>query len=153
MSGMSMEWEGLGEVTQKLEQMPNRMIQPLEAALFQEGEELMAASKPLVPVDTGALRSSGFVSLPELDDAGQLFVKVGFGGPAGSGVEEPSSSESDNRRQHKSQNKTDVGYAVYVHENMEAHHIVGQAKYLEQPFNERKQGITDRLVERCRGKF
>jgi hypothetical protein len=27
-------------------------------------------------------------------------------------------------------------YAVYVHENMESHHTVGQAKYLEQPARE-----------------
>lgn len=26
-----------------------------------------------------------------------------------------------------------AAYAVYVHENLEAHHPVGQAKYLEQP--------------------
>lgn len=27
-------------------------------------------------------------------------------------------------------------YALYVHENLEAHHPVGQAKFLEQPFRE-----------------
>jgi len=29
-----------------------------------------------------------------------------------------------------------ANYAVYVHENLEAHHPVGQAKYLEQPARE-----------------
>jgi predicted secreted hydrolase len=29
-----------------------------------------------------------------------------------------------------------ASYAIYVHENLEAFHPVGQAKYLEQPFRE-----------------
>jgi len=31
-------------------------------------------------------------------------------------------------------------YALYVHENLQAHHEVGQAKYLEQPF---RQGANE----------
>jgi CRISPR/Cas system-associated exonuclease Cas4 (RecB family) len=32
-------------------------------------------------------------------------------------------------------------YAIYVHEDMEAHHPVGQAKYLEQPARELRQDL------------
>lgn len=33
-------------------------------------------------------------------------------------------------------------YAVYVHENLEARHPVGQAKFLEQPARERRQELS-----------
>lgn len=43
-------------------------------------------------------------------------------------------------KQGKPQTAVAVGYtqryAIYVHENLEAHHPVGQAKYLEQPARE-----------------
>lgn len=34
-----------------------------------------------------------------------------------------------------------ASYAIYVHENLEAYHKVGQAKYLEQPVRERQAEI------------
>lgn len=37
-------------------------------------------------------------------------------------------------------------YAVYVHENLEAHHPVGQAKFLEQPFRENEDKYTGIIV-------
>lgn len=128
----------------------------LARALFMEGEELMTAAKKLVPVDTGALRASGHVQLPAEDERG-MFVRVGFGGPAGSG----------NRGE---SNKVQVGYAVRVHEDLEVfgkspgggsrntgrgavrkgvkRTFVGQAKYLEVPFNQRKKAMVDRIGRR-----
>lgn len=40
-------------------------------------------------------------------------------------------------------------YAIYVHEDLEAHHDVGQAKFLEQPFRENRDeyvGIMTKAV-------
>jgi len=38
-------------------------------------------------------------------------------------------------------------YAIYVHENLEAYHLVGQAKFLEQPARELSQGgVLSRIV-------
>lgn len=39
-------------------------------------------------------------------------------------------------------------YAIFVHENLEAHHPVGQAKFLEQPLQEN----TDKYVGHVRDK-
>ena len=36
-------------------------------------------------------------------------------------------------------------YAVYVHENLEAFHKVGEAKFLENAVNEKKQSVKKRL--------
>ena len=65
------------------------------AALYQRGEKIMAASKEVVPVLTGALMNTGQVTLPEEDGSGVISVTVGYG------------DES-------------VGYALYVHEELSA---------------------------------
>lgn len=39
-------------------------------------------------------------------------------------------------------------YAIYVHENLEAHHNIGQAKFLEQPLKEN----SDKYVKYVRDK-
>lgn len=80
----------------------------------------MSQSKQIVPVDTGTLRNSGFVELPTESD-GLIKVEMGYGGAA-------------------------APYAVFVHEDMQAFHRVGQAKYLEDPVNQAKKGIADRIA-------
>lgn len=88
-------------------------------ALLEVAEtRIMGPSKRLVPVDTGALRSSGHVQ-PPVEAGPVVTVTLGYGGPAGATVK-----------------GAYVGYAIYVHENLTARHPVGQAKYLEQPLLE-----------------
>lgn len=38
-------------------------------------------------------------------------------------------------------------YAIYVHENLTAHHPVGQAKYLEQPFRMMQDEIAEIVAD------
>ena len=75
------------------------------------------------------LRSTGYVELPT-EDGGTVSVELGYGGVAGKG-----------------KGAKEVGYAVYVHENLEAHHPVGQAKYLEQPVNQAKSDMGSRIID------
>ena len=89
-------------------------------ALFREAERIMTKAKALTPVLTGALRASGQVVPPEMH-GDRVRVTMGFGNSA-------------------------VGYAVHVHENLQARHPVGQAKFLEQPFNEAMSDMDDRLA-------
>ena len=92
-----------------------------EAELYQIGEEIMGRSKDVfVPVDTGALKGTGKVMAEK--EARAFRVVMGYG------------DES-------------VDYAVYVHEDLTAHHPVGQAKYLEIPFREAFGTIGDRLAQ------
>ena len=80
------------------------------AALYEVGNEVMAESKRLVPVDTGVLKGSGYVDEPRTD-RGSVSVEIGYGGPADQ-------------------------YAVYQHENLSLNHPGGgQAKFLEQPLS------------------
>lgn len=118
-------------VAQLMEQFGTRALSALAQELYREGEEIMAASKPLVPVDTGALRSSGYVQPPVIDGT-VVRVTLGYGGPAAK--INPKTGQSTE------------GYAIFVHENLEAHHPVGMAKYLEIPFDAAKHGMVRRLI-------
>lgn len=109
-----------------------RGFKSLGRALYREAIGIMAASQPLVPVDTAALRSSGYVAEPVYEGT-HVRVELGYGGPAA-------------KINPKTGQSTD-GYALLVHENLEAFHKVGSAKYLELPFNQATSGMTARLVD------
>lgn len=95
------------------------------ATLYQEAQIVMsAAQQDYVPVDTGALRASGFVEPPTPTHTGAS-ITLGFGGPS-------------------------APYAVYVHEDLTKRHPVGQAKYLEIPLRARIQGMKAVLAQRVR---
>lgn len=114
---MSFEIVGLAEAYAKIEGLVERARAGAAQASYEEGEVEMTMSKRQVPVDTGALRSTGHVEPPQWQ-GDTVTVGLGYGGPAGPGF------------------KRDVGYAVWVHENLMAHHEVGKAKYLEDPMRD-----------------
>jgi hypothetical protein len=74
-------------------------------ALYRTVAPWMEEMKDITPVQYGTLRDSGQVDKPEWK-AGVLTITLGFGGAA----EE---------------------YAIYVHEDLEAFHAVGEAKFME----------------------
>lgn len=90
------------------------------AELYVSAEEVMTSAKEETPVDTGNLRASGHVAEPVIE-ADTVSVTLGFGGPAGAG------------NQGGETNSEDVGYAQFVHDDLSAHHPVGNAKFLESP--------------------
>lgn len=122
-------------VSEMGEQVGREKLFALGVGLYREGLGIMAASVGLVPVDTSALRSSGYVLPPEFQHDG-VVVYLGYGGPAAK--INPKTGES-----------TD-SYALYVHENLDAFHKVGTAKYLELPFDQAKTGMDRRLAEAMR---
>jgi len=124
-------------VSESLAQYGEKGFAYLSAGLYAEGQKVLAASLPLVPVDTGTLRASGYVTEP-MRAADLVTVEIGYGGPAAK-INPKSGASSDS-------------YAIFVHENLEAHHPVGQAKYLEQPLNEALAGMPDRLGAFMRGR-
>lgn len=94
------------------------------AALYQEAEVEMTESKRRVPVDTGTLRASGHVQQSEMAADG-VSVTMGYGGPA-------------------------VDYALIVHEDLEAHHAVGEAKFLENVLRESAPFLLERIAKRIK---
>lgn len=109
---LSIEVLGLAEFVRAIEY---RILGPvrveLPGAIYREGERMMTLSKLQVPVDTGTLRSTGSVSEPSMLSQ-HPEVSLGYGGPA-------------------------APYALIVHEDLNAHHTVGKAKYLEDPVRQR----------------
>lgn len=128
---------GLQEFANGLTDRADRITKAVASAIYVEAEQTIAAAKKITPVDEGVLRSSGHVRLPETSADGTVTVEFGFGGVAGTGTQGPT-------------NEKDVGYAVYVHEDLTAYHRVGQAKYLETPVRERVRGLAGRLAKRVR---
>jgi hypothetical protein len=124
MTGVSFKMRGVNEMIQKAKRADADYQQRLKRAMREEAEIEMTEAKRRTPVDTGALRASGHVEGP--DKNGQTFdVTWVFGGAA-------------------------APYAIYVHENEEAFHPVGQAKFLESVVNESRSSMAARLAARMR---
>jgi hypothetical protein len=120
---MQVLWKGTPQVQEQLRQVALAVPGGIRRALREWAERVMSLSKSqYVPVDTGALRASGFVEGP--DQTGT--VTLGFGGVA-------------------------APYAVIVHEDLQARHLVGGPKYLEQPLK-LSLGLTRELI-RDRGNW
>lgn len=121
----TVQLNGIKKFNKRLSNIEKRLVSGiLEKHLFQEGEGIMAQSKQLVPVDKGTLRASGHVQLPERL-GNRIVVTLGFGGPA-------------------------APYAISVHENLQAFHPVGTAKYLSLPFRQAAQGFPTRLAAKLK---
>lgn len=115
---------GLQDLLRKLATLGAKAETIAGAAIYQEGEAIMAKSKEQCPVDFGALLSSGHVTEPETR-SGHIVVTLGYGGPA-------------------------VKYAIVQHEKLEFKHTVGNAKFLEIPTLEAVSGMEARLGARIK---
>ena len=121
----------------QLDAKRQQVITACASGIYMAGEYILAQSKDRAPVDTGNLRASGFVDLPEVSGA-VVAVKLGYGGFS-------------------------AAYALKVHENPRAGKTggvspsgkkyktwakVGEWKYLEKPFMEAvAQNITLRFIK------
>lgn len=94
------------------------------AGMFQAANRIITEAKQLAPVETGALRGSGYVTLPE-DDFSTIRVRLGFGGPASA-------------------------YASVQERHDEYHHDVGQAHYLGDAIEHNKAAIIPIIREAVR---
>jgi hypothetical protein len=103
--------------------IPSNFPNLLEKAIYEEANVIFNESQKLVPVDTGALRASGFVHAPK-NENNRTFVRVTYGGPA-------------------------AHYALYVHENLYSTHTAPtQAKYLETPLYRQVPVLIKNLATR-----
>ena len=112
-------WEGVDEFSRFLKETPGLVVKDVEAALKQEGENVMGVSVKRTPVDFGPLRASAHVKLPETK-GGVTSVTLAYG----------------------------TDYAVYVHEIVTTAHTVGQAKFLESSVKDAAKGFGDRMQKK-----
>jgi hypothetical protein len=105
----------------KLRALAANFPRAVAKAMYQEMQVELTEMKRRTPVDTGMLKSSGIVLPPE--EGKKIRVQVVFGGMA-------------------------APYAIYVHEDLEAFHKIGQAKFVESVINESVPYMTQRIFAR-----
>ena len=118
---MANEVKGARELQAKLERLASETPNEVLRALFEEASIEMKESMRRTPVDTGALRASH--ELKKAQSGRDVAVTITVGGPA-------------------------APYAIPVHENLEAHHEVGQAKFLESTILESAPFMAERIGKR-----
>lgn len=106
---MKITWTGAEEFAEVLEGAgaTDGVLRAAGRGLYTGGEAIMAVSKRRTPVDTGRLRASAWVSLPERH-GNRVRVNLNYG----------------------------TEYAIFVHEILSARHNVGQAKFLASAVND-----------------
>ena len=110
MSAAKFTLVGSREMRARMEDVAKDARRAIKKAVHKFAQTEMREMKRLVPVDTGTLKNSGYVDKPQ-ENGSHITQELGFGGAA----EE---------------------YAIVVHEDLEAWHENGQAKYVEQPLSE-----------------
>ncbi len=124
---------GVTAMTAALQHLVATVPEAVGNALRAEAEIEMTEAKRRTPVWNparkvppghvpGTLRASGIVTGPTVDGA-DISVRLAFGGPA-------------------------APYALYVHEDMEAFHASGQAKFLESTLLESAPYLAARVAAR-----
>ena len=120
-AGITLRVLGVGKVVAAAKRLAEQYEKALDAGVYGLGNEIMTDSKRRVPVDFGALKGSGYVTLPQRG-AGGSTVEIGFGGPA-------------------------KAYAIVQHERTEFKHEVGEAKFLENAVNAAVGNAPRRVAE------
>jgi hypothetical protein len=103
-----------------LDKTAKQFEKSLERGATKFGQVEVTEMKRRTPVQFGPLRDSGLFNLRW--EGNTLILEWTFGGVT-------------------------ANYAVYVHEDLEAFHKVGQAKYVESVTNESAQYAPGRIVE------
>lgn len=114
-------WDG---VRGRLDRIAKETPKIVATALYQEALVEQKEAMTRCPVDTGALRGSHQTQRPVIA-GGDISVAIVCGGPA-------------------------APYAVHVHENLEADHPVGEAKWLERTIRESAPFMAERIGKRVR---
>ena len=119
-SGASLN--GVEQMRAKLRRIAAKFPDQVMAALYQETEVEVKEVKRRTPVDTGMLR--GTVHQVGPTRRGRMIsTLIAAGGPA-------------------------APYAIYVHEDLDAQHKVGQAKYIESVIMESRPYLAARVARR-----
>jgi len=109
-------------ITPALRRLIARIPEQVADALAVEARIETDEARRRTPVDTGTLEASGHVEGPVVRQGG-VEVAIVFGGAASA-------------------------YAIYVHENLEAFHPHGEAKFLERTLTESAPYLADRVARR-----
>lgn len=111
---------GIAELKRKMKQREAKRGRKFRQWLALAGLHIQRSAQKKCPVDTGLLRNS---ARTELDGVGiESECEVSFS----------------------------TSYAIFVHEDLEAHHEVGEAKFLEKAVQEKKPEIIAMIKDKMR---
>lgn len=116
---MNIKLTGVKQMLDKIEKLRTGFKKEVEEALQVEALIELNEAKMRVPIDTGVLFDSGFVDYPKWS-GDKVSVQIGFS----------------------------ASYAVYVHEDLQAFHRNGRAKFLESTLRESAPHMRNRLAAR-----
>lgn len=112
---------GTVDLTSLVDRVTDAIRSAAAAQLTIEAEQIIAASKEIVPVDQGVLRASASVGEPE-QSADAVSIRMGYGGAASA-------------------------YSIVQHETPWFRHAEGRSwKYLEHPALEAAEGMEARFA-------
>lgn len=113
---------GAAQMRKRLERLSKKIPDEIGRALYLETEIETTEAKRRTPVDTGALRSS-IRTIGPVREGRRIYTLIAAGGSS-------------------------IPYALEVHENLEAFHKVGQAKYIESVILESRAYMARRVAAR-----
>jgi len=119
--GPTIQVEGIENTVRLVQELGKENKKALRKGMEKAGRFLLARSKELVPVATGKLKRSGQSKVLN-DSSGMPRYIVSYATP----------------------------YALYVHEDLDAFHEVGQAKFLEKPAREYRLTLIHMIKEEVR---
>jgi len=118
---MTFKCRSVAELTERIERLAQVFPEGVGQAMHEEAGIIMNESAPQVPVDTGFLRSTGYVKDP-YQEGQTITVEMGYY----------------------------ANYAAPVHDipDPPVHHEVGKAHFLSDPFDAKAPELPRRIVER-----
>lgn len=115
---------GSAQMIARIRSYAKNLTEQTGQALYAETELMATEVKRRTPVDTGSLRAGIHVIGPEVEGRTMRTAIVAGGAAA--------------------------PYALFVHEDLTAHHPTGQAKFIESVFDENRGSILHRIGARVK---
>lgn len=144
MSFINVTVEGEAEWNRRWSTLASRGLRELGVVrtMVSEMEGMMRESRPLVPVVTGTLRSSGTVE-PPVETNDEVSVAAGYGGAA----KRYALKVHENPRAGKTGGVSPSGKKYYPRPGLPVpYSTVGQWKFLEQPFLARRARMLEAIA-------
>lgn len=114
---VSMRLTGTKEFKERAKKAADDCAFAAGVAFYAVGNNIVLDSMLDTPVDTGNMRGSHYVTHPQKDADGRVYVEIGVGGAAES-------------------------YVIEQHENLAFNHKEGHAKFLENAINQSRQDVV-----------
>jgi len=145
--------EGLEAVLGALNLEIRRIKNKTKAGMIKGGFRILRRAQELTPINTGNLRSSGFITWGR---SSGKYAKD-YKGPAAEEIKQGVEQTVDEARQivgdanmFKGEPTVMIGfgafYAIYVHEDLDVEHNVGQAKFLQQAVEDMREAVLNDIV-------